>query len=258
MLARKGSYGYASCKQDVVMLSPCPSRQNSTTRLMVYLSVVSSPSQRWHPLLNLAIKPRAITFSTHLTTFALTNCNMLATFSEPLTVFLCMVGIASAEYWRFTLNNYQCIEPRECDTDHVYFRTNLVTKGWDGKIKQNTTTDRGGSSLVGRGAKSEDNVMWKDITLDDGDISLMVTFTAWNNGKHVEPSIHLFGFETVAILMLVWLNAFWGGWMRLYRGMFSEMVTREWWTVDARDIYLWPRSRSLSTQPHYLIVAEWL
>jgi hypothetical protein len=93
-----------------------------------------------------------------------------------------MTSLVYADYWRFTLNNYQCIEPREWKTDHVYFRMNMITRGPDGTIKQNQTTDRGGSSMVDRGDKSDNNVMWKDITLDDGDKDLLFTFTAWNKG----------------------------------------------------------------------------
>lgn len=103
-------------------------------------------------------------------------------FQRHLTALLCITSVAYADYWRFTLNHYQCIEPREWDTDHVYFRMNMVTRRPDGSIKQNETTDRGGNSLVPRGAKSDDNVMWKDITLDAEDVDLLFTFTAWNRG----------------------------------------------------------------------------
>lgn len=112
----------------------------------------------------------------------MTNYAMLALVTKYFTVFLFLTSIVHADYWRFTLNKYECIVPREWQENHFYFRMNMVTTTSDGNIKQNETTDRGGSSLVREGAKSDEQVMWKDITLGEGDANLLFTFTAWNRG----------------------------------------------------------------------------
>jgi hypothetical protein len=73
---------------------------------------------------------------------------MLPNFSMCLTALLCMTHIAYADYCRFTLDNYTCIEHREWDTDHVYFRMNMVRRGSNGLAKRNETRNRARSSLV--------------------------------------------------------------------------------------------------------------
>lgn len=93
-------------------------------------------------------------------------------------IYICIANLVCADYWKFTLNNYHCIEPREWDQDHVYFRMKIVTRGLHGNLKRNETVDRDGSSLVPTGARSDNNVMWKDLVLNDDDAQLLFVMTA--------------------------------------------------------------------------------
>lgn len=64
------------------------------------------------------------------------NFNLLKMFYILLTTLLCMASLVQADYWRFTLNNYQCIEPREWKTDHVYFRMDIITGVQGGAVEK--------------------------------------------------------------------------------------------------------------------------
>ncbi|QDS72180.1 hypothetical protein FKW77_004775 [Venturia effusa] len=125
---------------------------------------------------------------------------MLPTLSKYMAIVLCMTSIVHADYWKFTIDKIQCIEPREWKTDHLYLRINMVTRGRDGKVKQNQTTDTlpGGSLEFPRGFTSGNGLLLQKMNLDDGDTDLLVTYTAWNKGDKELQKIGI----TIAELVL--------------------------------------------------------
>jgi hypothetical protein len=108
-----------------------------------------------------------------------------------LTAVLCLANIATADYWRFNLKRYHCVEPREWKTDKVAFFANWVTTTHDGQVKQNGTTSRKGFTYVDRGYTSHPNVMWQDIMLSEEESNLLFAFTMWNLGDEDPQKVGL-------------------------------------------------------------------
>jgi hypothetical protein len=108
-----------------------------------------------------------------------------------LLIVLCLANGATADYWRFTLNQYHCVEPREWKTDHVAFRAAWITATQDGQIVQNETTYRSLTSYVDRGDTSDLNVMWQDIMLGQEEANLLMVFIMWNLGDEDPQKVGL-------------------------------------------------------------------
>jgi hypothetical protein len=99
-----------------------------------------------------------------------------------LLTVLCLTNIATADYWRFNLKRYRCIETREWKTDKVAFRANWIPTTQDGHIMQNGSTFMKGVAYVDRGYTSFPNVMWQDIMLSPEESNLLFVFTILNLG----------------------------------------------------------------------------